>query len=124
MNNTGSQIANLITKNGKTGADMTHALKELGGGDMQRGLTKIAEFFLADSAHSLKIGRIQGAVGGAAGVGAIFLLYKFVKSAVKNSKHIEEGKVILNCLEKNLPEKKIDDPKESTIEVTEVSVQA
>lgn len=120
MNSIEIQIAYLITKNGKTGAEMTHALKDLGGGDMQKGLTRIAEFFLEDSAHSLKIGRIQGAVG----VGAIFLFYKLIKSAVKNSKHIEEGKVILNCIEKNLSEKKIEDPKESTTEVTEVSVQA
>lgn len=49
MNNTATQIANLITRNGKTGADMTHALKELGSGDMQKGLTRIAEFFLKDS---------------------------------------------------------------------------
>lgn len=124
MNSIEIQIAYLITKNGKTGAEMTHALKDLGGGDMQKGLTRIAEFFLEDSAHSLKIGRIQGAVGGAAGVWAIFLFYKLIKSAVKKSKHIEEGKVILNCLEKNLSEKKIEDPKESTTEVTEVSVQA
>ena len=116
MNNTATQIANLITRNGKTGADMTHALKELGSGDMQKGLTRIAEFFLKDSANSLKAGRIQGAVG----VGAIFLIYKLIKGAVKNSKHKEEGKAILNCLEKNLPEKKAVDPKESTAEVTDV----
>ena len=120
----GTKIADLITRNGKTGADMTHALKELGGGDMQRGLTRIAEFFLKDSANSLKVGRIQGAVGMAAGVGAIFLIYKLIKSAVKNSKHKEEGKAILNCLEKNLPEKKAVDPKESTTEATEVIVKA
>lgn len=106
MNNTETQIANLITRNGKTGADTTHALKELGGGDMQRGLTRIAEFFLADSAHSLKVGRIQGVIGGAAGVGTVFLAYKLIKGAVKNSKHKEEGKAILNTLEKNLPEDK------------------
>lgn len=106
MNNTGSQIANLITKNGKTGADMTHALKELGDGNMQRGLTRIAEFFLADSAHSLKIGRIQGAVGGAAGAGAIFLMYRLIKDNINNSKCKEEGKAILKTLEKNLPEDK------------------
>jgi hypothetical protein len=114
MNSTGIQITNLITKNGKTSPEITHALKDLGDGDMQTGLTRIAEFFLADSAHSLKTGRIQGVIGGVAGVGAILLFYKFIKSAVKNSKHIEEGKVILNCLEKNLTEKKIDDSKEST----------
>lgn len=120
MNTIGTQITNLITGSGKTGAEMTHALKELGGGDMQRGLTRIAEFFLADSAHSLKAGRIQGAVGGVAGVGAIFLVYKLIKCAVKNSKYKEEGKAILNCLEKNLPEKKAVDPKKSTAEITEV----
>ena len=124
MNSIGTQITNLITRNGKTGADMTHALKELGGGDMQSGLERIAEFFLADSAHSLKAGRIQGAVGGVAGVVAIFLVYKLIKVAVKNSKHKEEGKAILNCLEKNLPGKKAVDPKESTTEVTEVIVKA
>ena len=123
MNNTKTQIANLMTRNGKTGADMTHALKELGSGDMQKGLTRIAEFFLADSAQSLKVGRIQGAVGGVVGVGTIFLVSKLIKSAVKSSKHKEEGKVILNCLEKNFPEKKAVDLKESTTEVTEVSKQ-
>lgn len=121
MNNTVIQITNLITRNAKTGADMTRALKEFGGGDMQRGLTRIAEFFLAESAHSLKIGRIQGAIGGAAGIGVIYLVYKCIEGAVKNSKHNEEGKAILNCLEKNFPEKKADDTKESTTKVTEVS---
>lgn len=106
MNNIETQIANLITRNGKTGADITHALKELGGGDMQRGLTRIAEFFLADSAHSLKVGRIQGVIGGAAGVGTVFLAYKLIKGAVKNSKHKKEGKAILKTLKKNLSEDK------------------
>ena len=120
MNNIETQITNLITGSGKTGADMTHALKELGGGNMQRGLTRIAEFFLADSAYSLKVGRIQGAVGGVAGVGAIFLVYKLIKGAAKNSKYKEEGKAIHNSIKKNLTENKAFDPKESTTVITEV----
>lgn len=123
MENIEMQIKDLMTRNGKTGPDMTHALKDLGDGDMQRGFARIAEFFHADSAHSLKLGRIQGTVGGAAGFGTIFLIYKLIKGAVKNSKHKEEGKAILNCLEKNLPENKDVDSKESTTEETEDSKQ-
>ena len=37
MTNTATQIANLMMNNGKTAADMTHAVKVLGNGSMQQG---------------------------------------------------------------------------------------
>lgn len=106
MNTYGTQIANLIVQNGKTGAEMTHALKDLGEGDMQKGITRISEYFLAESANSLKVGRLQGTAGGVVGVGLLLLIIKLFKDSKKNSKRKEEGKVILKCLEKNLLEDK------------------
>ena len=106
LNTYGTQIANLIVQNGKTGPEMTHALKDLGEGDMQKGITRIAEYFLTESSNSLKVGRLQGTVGGVVGVGLLLLIIKLFKDSKKNSKRKEEGKVILKCLEKNLLEDK------------------
>lgn len=45
MTNTAMQIANLMMSNGKNAANMTHAVKILGGGSMQRGFARIGDFF-------------------------------------------------------------------------------
>ena len=48
MTTTGMQIVDLITDNGKPAPDMTHALKLLGNGSMQAGLTRIGNHFKAE----------------------------------------------------------------------------
>lgn len=90
-------IANLITTGGKTGPQMTHALKVLGNGDMQQGLIRIAKFFLAEGKSYIVVGRLQGVVGGAVGTGLIFLIIKLIKDRRKTSKQKEEGKAIMDA---------------------------
>lgn len=41
MEKTGKQIIDLITDHNKSASDMTHALKILGNGNMQKGFTRI-----------------------------------------------------------------------------------
>lgn len=45
MTNIAREIATLIMSNGKSAADMTHAIKVLGNGSMQEGLTRVASYF-------------------------------------------------------------------------------
>lgn len=104
MSNVSIQIANLITYTGKTGPEMTHALKALGGGDMQKGITRIAEYFLAKSPELLKRGRIQGAIGGITCAAVLLLIAKLYNQSKKNTKLNAEGEAILKTLKDNLPE--------------------
>ena len=50
MTNTATQIANLMMNNGKTAADMTHAVKVLGNGSMQQGFARIGSYFTKEAA--------------------------------------------------------------------------
>ncbi len=106
MKDTAFQILDILTGKGKTAAEMTHALKELGGGDMQNGLSLIGEYFTEKSATALTDGRIQGGlVVGAASlvIGGIV----FAVSRVKEKKVLEmEGEYILNTIKnaKSTPE--------------------
>lgn len=97
------QITDLITASGQTGPQMTHALKVLGNGDMQQGLIRIAKFFHAEGKSYIKLGRLQGVVGGAAGAGLIFLIIKLIKDGHEKSKHKEEAKAIMNAFKDYLP---------------------
>lgn len=104
MITTTMQIANLITTSGQTGPQMTHALKVLGNGDMQQGLVRIAKFFLAEGKSYIKVGRLQGGVGGAAGTGLIFLIAKLIKHRREKSKQKEEAKAIMDAFKDYLPQ--------------------
>ena len=106
MTNTALQIANLMTNNGKTAADMTHAVKILGNGSMQRSFSRIGDFFSSEitvsSARGLRIGRIQGGIAGVLGVavtyGFIWLLSQD-KEIKALSIHEKEGRKILQTME-------------------------
>ena len=71
MTNTATQIANLMVNNGKTAADMTHAVKVLGNGSKQQGFARIGSYFTKEAAiaaaKGLAKGRIQGGVVGVLG---------------------------------------------------------
>jgi hypothetical protein len=97
------QIAALITTNGQTGPQMAHTLKVLGNGDMQQGLIRIAKSFLAEGKSYIKVARLQGVVGGAAGAGLIFLIAKLIKDGHKKSKQQEEAKAIMDAFNGSLP---------------------
>ena len=45
MEKTGKQIIDLITDHNKSASDMTHALKILGNGNMQKRFTRIGKYF-------------------------------------------------------------------------------
>lgn len=104
MANTGMQIANLMMSNGKSAADMTHAVKVLGGGSMQRGFARIGEFFSAEvagaTAKGLLRGRIQGGIVGVLGTAAVGgLIWWFTRAKEAEIAHEAEGQVILHTME-------------------------
>lgn len=110
MITTAMQIANLVTTSGQTGPQMSHALKVLGNGDMQQGLIRIAKFFLAEGKSYIKVGRLQGVVGGAACVGLIFLIDKLIKDGCEKSKQKEEAKAIMDAFKDYLPPEVLQEP--------------
>ena len=107
MTNTATQIANLMIYNGKSAADMTHAVAALGGGSMQRGFARIGAYFAQEvamaSATSLKNGRIQGVVIGGVGsavvFGAVFIANRRNEKKNQHDGHEKEGKEILQTMQ-------------------------
>ena len=107
MTNTATQIANLMISNGKSAADMTHAVAALGGGSMQKGFARIGAYFAKEvamaSVTGLKTGRIQGAViGGVASavvIGAVLIANgRYVKKN-HDDEHEKAGKEILQTMQ-------------------------
>lgn len=107
MNDIGKQITALIESGGKAASAMTHALKKIGNGDMQKGIMRIANF-------SKKEGIVIGAVGGA--LTATALIFAFQKALKEHKKHKAEGEAILIGLEEGLAEYEaegvVDEPHE------------
>ena len=104
MANTAMQIANLMMSNGKNAADMTHAVKILGGGSMQRGFARIGEFFSAEvacaAAKGLARGRIQGGIVGILGTAAVGgLAWWLTRGRKAEDAHEAEGRTILHTME-------------------------
>jgi len=76
---------------------MTHALKNLGNGNMQNGIARIAEYFTKEG---IKSGTIRGVFLGAGGIAVLIALINLIKKAIKkNQKHKLEGEAILKALE-------------------------
>ena len=108
MTSEGRQIANLMMDTGKSAADMTHAVKILGDGSMQKGFARIGEFFskevAMETAKGRATGRIQGGVAGILGVLAIegiiagIIAYANHRKE-KKAEHSAEGQIILKTLE-------------------------
>lgn len=100
MSDTANQIKNLIEASGKAAPAMTKALKKLGDGSMQAGITRIADFCVKEG---IKVGIIRGAIGGVAGTVAVSGLVLLVRKAIKDHQfHKEEGEVILKALEDSI----------------------
>lgn len=104
MTTTGMQIVDLITDNGKPAPDMTHALKLLGNGSMQAGLTRIGNHFKAEISAAfskgLTKGRIQGSILGILGTIAVGKTIALtVNKQKKSAAHETEGKDILRAME-------------------------
>ena len=103
MTNTATQIANLMMNNGKTAADMTHAVKVLGNGSMQQGFARIGSYFTKEAAiaaaKGLAKGRIQGGVVRVLGtVAAGGIIAYFVNKNKQKADHEEEGRRILQVM--------------------------
>lgn len=97
--NTVTQIARIISTNNPSAPITTHALAKLGNGSMQNGLRRIVSYLATESASNLRLGRIQGGLGGVIGTtaiaGGIALAYH-----VSHKKQLKkEGKVILDTLQ-------------------------
>ena len=103
MANTAMQIANLMMSNGKNAADMTHTVKILGGGSMQRGFARIGAFFSAEvagaTAKGLMYGRIQGGVVGILGTTVVGGLIWWLTRNKETAAHEVEGRTILRTME-------------------------
>ena len=100
MNSTATQIAKLINTPNPSAPVTTHALSELGNGNMQNGLKRIVRYYAAESASNLKLGRIQGATTGALATVIIGSTIAFIYHSVQKKKLNEEGKIILESFQK------------------------
>lgn len=104
MSSTGTQIAELMTANGKTAADMTHNLKVLGDGSMQKGLARIGSYFAKEigraEAAGLHQGRIQGGLAGIACAAlAAGTVWWLCRKEETDPAHEAEGREILRVME-------------------------
>lgn len=104
MTNTAMQIANLMMNNGKNAADMTHAVKILGGGSMQQGFARIGEYFSSEvadaAAKGLMRGRIQGGIVGILGTATVGgLVWWWTRDRKAKANHETEGRTILHTME-------------------------
>lgn len=108
MTNVATQISNLLMNNGKSAADMTHAIKIFGDGNMQNGLAKIGTFFAEEAElaaeNGLIIGRIQGGIIGFFGTVVIVSISAYaLKKMSREVIHKEKGQSILTALEQKTP---------------------
>ena len=107
--NTATQIENLINAP-RPAASTTHALSQLGNGNMQNGIKRIINYFAREAQINLHKGRLQGSLIGIAGTivvsGGIYKIYH-----VAQKKHDDEGAEILNTLKVSaeIAEEKTDD---------------
>ena len=106
MTNTGKQIIDLITDHNKSASDMTHALKKLGNGNMQKGFTYIGKYFTEEINLANKKGLVKGRIqGGIVGIlGALTLcnaVRLFIDNQHESLAHEKEGQKILKELELN-----------------------
>ena len=100
MSNIANQITKLVNAQNQAAPATTHALAELGGGSMQKGLKRIVNYLTTESKANLKRGRVQGGLAGilitaTIGGGAV-MIHRHVQK-----KRDQEGQEILDVLEKH-----------------------
>lgn len=112
MSEVGNTIQSLIFGTGLAGPEMTHSLKVYGDGNMQKGIRKVATFFLQEGMQrGYRYGERSGIIKGSVGTVAIgtlmvggFLIVDKVKRKKADKVHEEEGKKFLNALQQTAPE--------------------
>ena len=65
MDNIGKEILEILKQSGKSASEITHALKFIGNGSMEAGLSKIGVYFQKEVKNGTMKGAIGGAIGGA-----------------------------------------------------------
>lgn len=118
MSNITNEIKELIYTSGKAAPNMTHAFKNIGNGDMQRGIKKFADYLFKEGRGKgigqgykmgVKSGRVQGSlitlgVVSLAIGGGLYIKDRY--EAYKSKKALEEeGKEILDAIKSSVPEK-------------------
>lgn len=99
------EIFELISSSGLSAPEMTHSLKMVGDGDMQKGFLHMARFFHSDGfSEGVSVGTKRGFIQGALGalgavalVGGIYVTGK-INERKRKTQLENEGKKILNTL--------------------------
>lgn len=100
MDDINKQILELVNKKGKSAPQMTHALKFIGDGNMEKGLEKIKDYFTSEGK---KIGEMTGCVKGVVFMSLVFTAVILIREKIEiDRKSKEEGQAILMELEASL----------------------
>ena len=121
MNSTATQIAKIISTPNPSAPITTHALAGLGNGSMQNGLRRIVNYFAAESASNLRLGRIQGGLVGVLGTAAVAGGIAIIYHETQKKQLETEGQVILNTLQKSANENTVIVEETPSDDVTEES---
>lgn len=96
MSNLGKQITELLMDSGKSAPTITHALKSLGNGSMQKGLARMSNYLVDDAtAKGLTRGRLEGGLVVFSSAAFICFIYHRRATLFRN----QEGEKILSALE-------------------------
>lgn len=110
MNDRKEEIKKLLADACKSGPEMTHGLKNVGDGDMKRGITILAEYF---EENGIK----KGAIGGTVGTLTVLGLIAVVKKAYDmNKTHKEKGEKIVKGLQQGMDECEQNNEQEIKVE--------
>lgn len=104
MDDLASKIYDLIQSEGKSADKITHALASIGGGKMDVGIKRLADFFMETGDRKGEkrglVKGISGTLGGITFASVLYYLIKFIKKKSNEKKEYEaEGKAILRELE-------------------------
>lgn len=104
MSDKTKEIAELLSEACSSASDMTHGFKNIGDGDMKKGIQTVAEFFKEAGEMS---GIKKGAIGGSFATLTVIGLIAGVKAIVdKNKAHKEKGEKIIQGLQKGIEDSK------------------
>lgn len=103
MSSISKEISELLNSSGKSASEMTHALKFIGNGSMEAGLSRIGDYFEKEIKSATEKSAIGGVIGGAIGATILIATGVLVKRKIdENKKHKEEGEDILKGLKEGL----------------------